>query len=262
MQHCKGMDVVFHCAAKISFWRRDKEALYNSNVCGTRNMVNAALQQAVPAFIQLSSVAALGRPALGSRVISENSPWQDSPMNSDYAKSKYLAELEVWRAAEEGLSVAFVNPGVILGLGDGRSGSNQIFELVRRGLRFYPAGSNGFVMVEDVCRLMISIWEQELYGQHFIAVSHNLTYKEVLDTVAKNLHKNTPNIKLDGLLLKTLLFFGRFFEGLGLRPPFPYQGLLSTSAHWEYHSENSQKINNFEYKSVLAQLPATLDKMY
>lgn len=262
LEYSAGVDVVFHCAARISFWRSDKDVLYQTNVCGTRNMLNAALKNGVPAFIHLSSVAALGRSLDKSHVITEGSAWQESSLNTDYARSKYLAELEVWRAAEEGIAIAIINPGVVLGLGDGHSGSNQIFHLVEKGLRFYPAGSNGFVMAGDVSNMMISVWEQELFEQRFLAVSHNLSYKELLDSVAKNLHRTTPNIKLSGLLLKSLIFIGKLLEGIGLRPPFPYQGLISTSSHSEYLSENSQKINNFQYNSVPEQLPVILEKLY
>ena len=123
----KGAEVVVHCAALVSFNPRDKEKLHAINVEGTRNVVNACLIAGVRRLIHISSVAALGRQK-GIQTISEDSKWIDSNLNSDYAETKYLAELEVYRGLEEGLAMDIVNPSIILSRSNWNRSSSQLFK--------------------------------------------------------------------------------------------------------------------------------------
>src|SRR5690606_38359872 len=83
------------------------------NVEGTANVVNVMLQKKINKLVYISSVAALARSA-EALVIDENEKWTSSPLNTPYGISKYLAELEVWRGAQEGLEVMIFNPSVLM----------------------------------------------------------------------------------------------------------------------------------------------------
>ena len=56
-----GIDIVFHCAAVVSFDPRDREEMYAINVTGTANVVNIALDFGIEKLIHVSSIAAIGR---------------------------------------------------------------------------------------------------------------------------------------------------------------------------------------------------------
>src|SRR5690242_15125384 len=84
----EGITEVIHCAALVSFYSSDRDKLYRTNVEGTANMVNMALDTGVKKFVYLSSVAALGR-SEHSRHIDEQSKWERNPSNTHYAESKY-----------------------------------------------------------------------------------------------------------------------------------------------------------------------------
>ncbi|MBU6205510.1 MAG: NAD-dependent epimerase/dehydratase family protein, partial [Bacteroidetes bacterium] len=90
----QGVDYVFHCAAVVSFSAKDRRMMYNINVTGTANVIHAALTAGVKKMIHVSSIAALGRTE-ENIVITEKTTWQDSNLNSFYAQTKHLAELEV-----------------------------------------------------------------------------------------------------------------------------------------------------------------------
>ncbi|MBY0424921.1 MAG: SDR family NAD(P)-dependent oxidoreductase, partial [Cytophagales bacterium] len=113
----KGADIVIHAAAIVSFNPRDKEKMFQNNINGTANMVNLAIKLKTPRFCHVSSIASLGRNE-EIATIDENTKWKDSELNSNYAISKYLGELEVWRGIEEGLNAVIVNPSTVLGPGD------------------------------------------------------------------------------------------------------------------------------------------------
>lgn len=187
---------VYHCAAVVSFVQKDRDRLMKVNTEGTANMVNVSLLNGVKNFCHVSSIAALGRAKSGEH-ITENTKWHTSKYNSNYAVSKYKAELEVWRGAEEGLNVTIVNPGVILGVGDWNKGSTKLFKLVWKGMPFYTEGVNGYADVKDVARAMLMLMEKKVYSQRFVLVGKNVNMKWYLDTVATHLRKRKPTIKVN-----------------------------------------------------------------
>ncbi len=110
----RGAEGILHMAATISFSPRARAYMQRTNILSTRYLVNAALEEGVPKFIYLSSIAALGRPADDRSPIDERATWTDSPYNTWYGYTKYAGEREVWRGQAEGLSVFVLNPGIIL----------------------------------------------------------------------------------------------------------------------------------------------------
>jgi nucleoside-diphosphate-sugar epimerase len=64
--------------------------------------------------------------------------------HSDYAISKYGAEMEIWRGQQEGLDVIIVNPGIIIGP-DSKNRKRPTFKEVANGLRYYTLGKGAFV---------------------------------------------------------------------------------------------------------------------
>jgi len=57
----RDVDVVIHSAAIVSFSKHDRSRMYQVNVEGTNNVVNAAIDTATKRLLHVSSVAALGR---------------------------------------------------------------------------------------------------------------------------------------------------------------------------------------------------------
>jgi dihydroflavonol-4-reductase len=106
----------------------------------------------------VSSVAALGR-IREDKPINETMNWTPETSNSEYGKTKYLSEMEVWRGMSEGLSVVVVNPVIILGNGDWENGSSGIFKSAYNEFPWYTEGMSGFVDVKDVVSAMVLINE-------------------------------------------------------------------------------------------------------
>ncbi len=193
-QGFKGVDYVYHCAAKISFNPADKEQLMKVNVEGTANVVNLCQEFGIKKLVHVSSVAAVGESKNGS-LITEKDFWEFHNRQSFYALSKYQSEMEVWRAIAEGLNAVIINPSVILGKRAGMEGSGRIFETVKNGLRFYTSGSCGFVSVDDVVGIMISLMQSDITAQRFIVSSDNLTYKTLLTEIAIEMGLRPPTIE-------------------------------------------------------------------
>lgn len=193
------IDYVYHCAAKISFDPRDEEKLRKINIEGTANIVNFCLAKNVKKLCFVSSISALGDLPSAQVVTDEETDWNAEKPHSDYAISKYGAEMEIWRGQQEGLQVVIVNPGVILGAvpqsWNREEGSFKIITTVAHGIKYFTEGSTGFVGVKDVVNCMTQLMKSDTNGERYILVAENLTYKTVIRLIAEKLKVNPPTIE-------------------------------------------------------------------
>jgi len=188
----KDISYVYHCAAFVSFEPDKYHLLRRTNIDGTANIVNLCVANNIKKLCYTSSVAAIGHP-INNDDITENTEWDPEADNSVYAITKYGAEIEVWRGSQEGLNVVIVNPGVILGAGIWRYGSGSIFNRVYKGNPYYTNGSIGLIDVEDVTNIMIKLTKSDIKNKRYILVAENWTYKQFLQTIAKNLNVKQPS---------------------------------------------------------------------
>ena len=135
--------------------------------------------------------SALGKSA-GNEPITEKAEWTEEHNSSYYGKTKYFAELEVWRGIGEGLSAVIVNPAIILGESNWLQGSTAIFKKVWDEFSFYTEGSNGFVDATDVATAMILLMESDIEAERFIMASEHHTYKQLMDKIAFHFNKPAP----------------------------------------------------------------------
>jgi dihydroflavonol-4-reductase len=196
-----GIDTIVHCAATVSFLKKDERVLFETNVSGTSNIINAALQENVSRLIHISSVAAIGKPekVLDSKEpvrIDETFKWTETPLNSNYAKSKYLAELEVWRGQAEGLKTVILNPSTILGTGELSRSSTQLFNYIYKGNRFITAGSINYIDVNDLIQVVKNILSGTIENERYIVSAGAVSYQQFFGLMADAMGKSRPNLKL------------------------------------------------------------------
>jgi len=188
----KNIDYVYHCAGFISFDPKDENSLRKTNIEGTANIVNFCIDYKVKKLCHVSSIAALGDIAQNETVVSETSEWNPEAYHSDYAISKYGAELEVWRGFQEGLEVVIVNPSVILGSTIFDTGSGAIFAKVKKGLPFYTKGQTGYVCVNDVVKAMTLLMQSAISGERFALVAEHFTYEKIIKIIAEKTGSKPP----------------------------------------------------------------------
>ena len=177
-----GITEVYHCAAMVSFERKNQAEMMKINVEGTVNIVNAALEKKIQKFCHVSSIAAIGRAEHGG-LSTEETFWKSSPDHSNYAISKYAAEREVWRASEEGLDVVIVNPALIIGAGNWQQSSSNMFSKGYTGMKYYTEGVNGFIDVRDVSALMILLMNSKIKNERFLFSTENIPYRYFFDLI-------------------------------------------------------------------------------
>jgi nucleoside-diphosphate-sugar epimerase len=247
----ENVDYVYHCAALISFDSKDEEQLRKINIEGTANIVNCCLDFKVKKLCYVSSIAALGDVKEGETIITEETDWNPEKNHGDYALTKFGAETEVWRAAQEGLDVVVVNPGVIFGKGFGASGSGELLQKIENGFPFYTKGSTGITSVDDVVTIMIQLMKSSISGERFTVVSENIVLQDLLNILADALQKKRPYIYARPYMTSIAwrmdwLFSKVFFKKRS------FTRATSKSSHSKEIYDNSKVINqlNFTFKPM------------
>ena len=228
MDAFRGAETVFHCAGLIAYARNSRNALYETNVIGTRNVVNAALYNNVRRLVITSSIAAVGASEDGSPA-SEATVFQEWQRRNGYMEAKHLAELEGLRGVAEGLDVVLVNPGVVIGVDRNNpasvSSSNEVLNLIYQGkLPLFPSGSTGFVDVRDVADAHIAAWEKGRSGERYVVVGSNLTFRELVARIGTLTgSSNGRSFMVPNGIGLLAGFGGEFWSMLSGRPSFVSQ---------------------------------------
>lgn len=241
----KSISVVYHCAAIVSLGK-DAGLLSDTNVIGTRNVVNAALKMGVKKLCFVSSIAACGRSVNGEK-IDENTIWIDTPLRSAYSRSKYYSEQEVWKGIQNGLKAVIVNPGVILGISGNDNGSAQLFNQVRKGLIFFINGGTAYVDIKDVVKIMILLTKSDITGEKFVLVGENCSNKDVLSWIADGFGKRQPFIHIGRRALWLIGTLWEWSAKLFHFKPLIDRSTARSATHREYYS-NSKIQNTLEFQ--------------
>ncbi|HAS42545.1 MAG TPA: epimerase [Microscillaceae bacterium] len=239
-------DQVVHSAAVVSFAANDKEMMYKVNVEGTANIVNICLELGINKLAFISSVAAIGRKK-DSEVIDETSKWEDSKLNTYYAQTKHLAEMEVWRGHAEGLDTIIVNPSVVIGPSHWDRSSTQLFKYVWDEKKYYATGSLNYVDARDVAKVVFQLMAGEFNGERYILNAGNVQYKAFFEHIAKAFGKRPPHRKVTPLLA-AIAWRVAWFQSLFTRqsPVITRETAYMSQKHFYY--KNAKVVNALNFK--------------
>ncbi len=193
----EGVSRVYHVAADYRFGVRRPDEIYESNVIGTRNLLQAARRAGVERLIYTSTVATVAVPRNG-HLPNEDTFAGLEEMIGHYKRSKFLAEMEVFRAVGGGLPAVIVNPTTPVGPGDWKptpTGRIILDFLNGRMPAYVDAGLN-LVPVEDVAAGHLMAAERGQVGQRYILGARNMTLKEILSVLAGIAGRPAPRFRL------------------------------------------------------------------
>jgi dihydroflavonol-4-reductase len=245
----EGITHLYHCAAFISFAHYKQETLMEVNQQGTTNLVNLAIKHQLKKIAYISSIAALGSDTT-SDSIDESTPWNADQEHTPYAYSKFGAELEVWRATQEGVPAVIVNPGVILGTGVEGNPLELLCNQIDNGLLFYPKGATGYVTVEDVVQVLTELMNSETENERFILVAENWSYEQMLRRIALIRKKRPPRIGLRKSWLQIAWGLEGILSLFGKRR-FMTQALISSLCDIKHIQGNRIiKESSFKYSDI------------
>ncbi|MGB1013090.1 MAG: NAD-dependent epimerase/dehydratase family protein [Nannocystaceae bacterium] len=181
-----GCSRVYHAAAVYRDYMPDPTPLYEVNMRGTFNMLEASRRAGVEHVVYTASVVALGRPKPGE-LGDEDTAYEAWDIDFPYSRSKYHSR----RLAEDfstwGMDVRVVCPGMIFGPGDvGPTPSGQLILNVAHGKApGWTEGGCGYVDVRDAAQVHVLASEKGRAGRRYLAVGHNLHNRDFLSTVSR-----------------------------------------------------------------------------
>ena len=196
-----GVRTVYHVAADYRLWARDPREIYESNVQGTRNLLDAAGRARVEKFVYTSTVGTVAVPRQGA-LPDERVDSSLGEMIGAYKRSKWLAEQEAKRAAAAGLPVVIVNPTTPVGPGDAKptpTGRIIVDFLNGRMPAYVDTGLN-FVPVEDAAAGHLLAAERGRVGERYILGGENLTLKQALEILSRVSGRPAPRVRVPHVL--------------------------------------------------------------
>jgi dihydroflavonol-4-reductase len=202
-----GCDALFHVAADYRLWVPRPDAMYRTNVDGTRHLLMAAAEAGVRRIVYTSSVATLGLCA-DRRPGDETTPASLAGMIGHYKRSKFLAEEAVRELAEAGLPVVIVNPSAPIGPGDARPTPTGriVLEAARGRIPAYVDTGLNLVHVDDVAEGHLLAFERGRVAERYVLGGDNLAFGQILTMIADLTGRPPPRLRLPaGALLPVAL---------------------------------------------------------
>lgn len=191
-----GCAVVFHVAGDYRLWARHPRELYDSNVEGTRNLLEAARAAGVERVVYTSTVGAIGIPREG--LGDETTPVSLKDMTGDYKRSKFLAEQVALESARAGMDIVITNPTAPMGDHDFKpTPTGQIvLDFLKGALPAYIDTGLNVVDARDAAEGHWLACQRGRRGERYILGSENLTLEEILSQLAAISKRDPPRLRL------------------------------------------------------------------
>jgi dihydroflavonol-4-reductase len=248
----KGADVVYHMAGAVVITQGRKEFLEKVNIEGTKNVINACMENNIKRLVYTSSVHALREPAKGT-VINEEQPFDPEQVFGEYSKTKAKASLEVINAVKNGLDAVILCPTGVVGPNDFKiSQMGQfIIDFVQGRLKAYIDGAYDFADVRDVARGHILAAQNGRKGEVYILSGERVTVSGLVNYLREITGKRGPTFKMPYFLAKitaplTPIYY--FFSHT--KPLFTTYSIRVLASNSKISSEKAQKELGYKSRPV------------
>jgi dihydroflavonol-4-reductase len=258
-----GCTALYHVAADYRLWTLDQEELYRNNVDGTRNLMLAAADAGVERIVYTSSVATLGLNGDGSPA-DEETPVTLANMIGHYKRSKFLAEQEVTRLAQEkALPVVIVNPSTPVGPRDIKpTPTGRLIRDAATGhMPAYVDTGLNLVHVDDVAEGHLRAFERGVIGQRYILGGYNMTLREILTAIASITGRRAPRVRLSQGLVMPLAYLSESWARLtrGSEPRITVDGVRMSRKKMFFSSEKARRELGYQTQPIELALKDAVD---
>ncbi len=246
---CSGADVLFHVAADYRLWARDPNELYASNVDGTRNLMEAALEADVSRIVYTSSVATLGGNGDGTPS-NESTPVSIVDMVGHYKRSKYLAERVVDELVEtRHLPAIIVNPSTPVGPRDIKpTPTGRVIRDAAAGrIPAYVDTGLNIAHVDDIAAGHLAAMELGQIGRRYVLGGEDLSLREILTMIAEICGRKAPTVRLPRRLVYPIAYLSEAWAWIthGAEPQATVDGLKMAKKKMFYDS--TRAVNELDY---------------
>lgn len=250
-----GVTHVVHAAALISLWRKEREAMFATNVQGTQNLLAACAQHPIEKFVYIGALAAVGRPVNGRILtVTEDTPTQPDKTHGVYTETKILAHQAVLQAAQNGLPVIIGIPPLIVGTGTWGESSTALFKLIYDGFQFRVSARFPAVAAVDVAEATWLMLDSSYgQGETFFLVSETLSAVELFGEIARGFGKPAPRLKMPDAALYGIGYLSETVSAVtGKRPLMSLDAVrvMTECPPYTYDGQKITRAFNFQYTPI------------
>lgn len=228
---------LYHVGAHYALWARDPSVFYRVNVEGTRTLLEAARREGVERIVYTSTIGAIGLPGNGA-LATEETPMHPAQVVGDYKRSKFLAEQEVLKWAQEGLHVVIVNPSAPVGARDIKptpTGQIIVDFLKGRMWAYLETGMN-LIDVDDVALGHLLAMQRGRIGERYILGNRNLSLRELFEILSAVTGVRAPRLKLSREAVLPLAYLNLWLSNYVThrQPRIPLDGVRMAKYRMHY----------------------------
>ena len=236
--------VVYHVAADYRLWAKHPAELYESNVEGTRNLLQAARKAGVERVVYTSTVGCIGVPVNG--VGHEDVPVGLDEMTGAYKRSKFLAEQIAIQFAREGFPVIVVNPTAPVGDHDFKPTPTGkiVVDFLRRRMPAYVDTGLNVVDVKDTAHGHILACERGVPGEQYVLGSENLTLRQIFEKLEVISDVRAPSVRLPYAVAYAAGMMSTAWAHVsGVEPRAPLEGVrMARKKMWVTHEKAAREL--------------------
>lgn len=240
----EGCTQVYHVAADYRLWAKDPSELYQSNVDGTRHLLEAAREAGVERVVYTSTVGCIGFKDGGEG--DETTPVSLGDMTGHYKRSKFLAEKIALEFACSGLPVVVVNPTAPVGDHDFRPTptGQTILDFLRGRMPAYLDTGLNIVDVRDVARGHLLACDKGQPGQRYILGAENLTLRRIFEVLSEISGVKAPTTEIPYAVAWAAAAIGGAVSRLTGKPPrAPMEGVrMARKKMWVSHQRAATEL--------------------
>jgi len=248
----KDYDIVFHLAGMVEIGTGRKKKLMQINVQGTRNVVDACIENHIKRLVYTSSVHAIPELKKGN-TMSEIYHFDPKKVKGLYAKSKAMATQYVMEQKASGLEAIIVHPSGVIGPYDYQlSNVSQMFvDFLLGRLTAYLKGGYNFVDVRDVARGIRLAGEKGRPYEPYILSGSEITVKELLDEIADQTGKKRIKTKLAFRFILAMSYFAElYYKMMGQKPLFTHYSIIVLNSNYSFANQKAKTELGFKTRNI------------
>ncbi len=258
-----GVDYVIHTAGYISIRSDEWDRLYEVNVRGTRNVLNACLQRGVKRLIHISSIEALNRNAY-LRPVDETFPPAIGADQSPYAQSKAYADEWVHKAGGKGLDFVILYPTSVVGPFDFKLGksSQAIMDICKGRLPILVHGSADWVDARDVAKAAVAALNAGNSGEGYLLSGQQISLAQWVETIETITGNHRQRIYLPLWLVNMFQpLAALYFNILDKEPLITSVSLAALKGNWNVPHNRASRDLGYQPREFMTTMKDTIQWM-
>jgi nucleoside-diphosphate-sugar epimerase len=260
MESCDG---AIHAAAmyEVGIPESQHQAMYEANVVGTQNVLDAAREAGIAKIVYVSTCGAFGN--THHQIVDESYEHPGEDFTSYYEQTKVEAHRIAKQMIAEGLPCTIVQPGGVYGPGD----TSQLFDVLDQFMSgkmpLIPFPDLGLCLahVEDTAAGIVLALDKGRPGETYVLAGPPTTMRDAVGIVAAASGKKAPKHAVPSAMIKALTPIGPLVGRMMGQPP-NLRELIASADNVTFWATNEKAVEElgFDPRGVEDGIRQTLEE--